>query len=110
MILLSASQAVRKAFHITPVETTSVVGSLDWYRFWRVDVRRLRGRGKVMLFTNYETLYTFVADARAFRKESDLALYFLTRFSEIFTGYFGYTHPIDERIVVHRAIDRSALA
>jgi hypothetical protein len=110
MILLSASESVRKSFRITPVETSPVVNSRDWYRFWRVDARRMHGRGKVMLFTNHETLYTFVADARLFRTGPDLAHHFLGRFTEVFAGHFGYGHDIKEDIVFHRAPDRSAVA
>ena len=109
MLLLSASQSVRRAFHIIPVRTTPVVSSSDWFRFWRVDARKIRGLGEIMLFTNHETLYTFVADCRPFREGPDFALHFLRRFSEVFAGHFGYTRDIKERILVHRAVDRSAV-
>jgi hypothetical protein len=109
MLLLSTSLSVRKALHIDPVESTPPVPTADWYRFWRVDARTIRGRGEIMLFTNYETLYTFVADSRPFREGPDFALHFLRRFSEVFAGHFGYASHIKERIVVHRAVDRSVL-
>jgi hypothetical protein len=109
VLLLSASQSVRKAFRIDPVETTPVVSTCHWFRFWRVDARKIRGLGEIMLFTNHETLYTVVADCRPFREGPDFALHFLRRFSEIFAGHFGYTSPIKERIIVHRAVDRSVV-
>ena len=108
MLLLSASQSVRKAFHIEPVEITPLVPTADWYRFWRVDARKIRGRGEIMLFTNLETLYTFVADCRPFREGADFAWHFLRRFSEVFASHFGYSSHIQENILVHRAVDRSA--
>ena len=109
MLLLSASQSVRKAFHVEPVESTPPIPTADWYRLWRVDARKIRGRDEIMLFTNHETLYTFVADCRSFREGPDFALCFLKRFSELFAGHFGYSHHIKERILVHRAVDRSVV-
>ncbi len=110
MILFSVSHSVRKAFRIIPVDTTPVVNSLDWFRFWRIDARRISGRGEIMLFTNYETLYTFVADCREFRTGPDFAMHFLHRFNEVFAGRFGYPDEIKERMIVHRAVDRSVVA
>ena len=109
MLLLSTSRSVRKAFHIEPVESTPVIPTKDWYRFWRVDARKIHGRGELMLFTNHETLYTFVADCRPFREGPDFALHFLRRFGEIFAGHFGYTDHIEERVLVHRAVDQSVV-
>jgi len=109
MLLLSTSQSVRKAFHIEAVETTPVVSTLDWFRFWRVDARKVRGLGEIMLFTNHETLYTFVADCRPFREGPDFTLHFLLRFRDVFAGHFGYTTHIRERFIIHRAVDRSVV-
>src|SRR5687768_13385538 len=107
MILLAASESVRKAFHIQAIETTPPVPSDEWYRFWRVDARKLRGLGEVMLFTNYETLYTFVADSRPFRGAQDVAQRFLQSYQELFDGHFGYEGAISEKVIAHRAVDRS---
>jgi hypothetical protein len=107
MILLSSSQAVREAFKIKAVETTPVVATREWYRFWRVDLRKVRGYGEVMLFTNDETLYTFVVDRRRVRDSSDLAQQFLERFRALFEGHLGYTRDSEEEVVVHRATNQS---
>ena len=107
MILLSSSQAVREAFKINAVETTPVVPTSEWYRFWRVDLRKVRGYGHVMLFTNDETLYTFVVDRRRVRDSSDVAQHFLERFRALFEGHLGYTRDSAEEVSVHRATNRS---
>ena len=107
MILLSSSNSLRRAFHIEPVETTPIVSTTDWYRFWRVDAKKFKGLGEVMLFTNQETLYTVVADSSKFRRGTDFVMWFLFRYGELFNGHFGYNGRIKEEIMLHRGVDRS---
>ena len=107
MILLSSSASIRKAFHIAPIASTPAVPTSDWYRHWRVDARKNRELGEVMLFTNHETLYTLTADSREFRKASDVIMYFLFRYGELFGSHFGYNGRIKEDIIVHAGIDLS---
>ncbi len=109
MILLSSSNSLRRAFHIEPVETTPIVSTAEWYRFWRVDAKKFKGLGEVMLFTNHETCYTLVADSSKFRRGTDLVMWFLFRYGELFNGHFGYNGRIKEEIMVHRGVDRSAI-
>jgi hypothetical protein len=94
-------------FNLSVVETTPPVPTKDWYRFWRVDSRKIRGLGDVMLFMNYETLFTFVADTRPLRQEQDVVQHFLNRYSAMFKGHLGYGEGISEKVVFHRASDRS---
>jgi len=109
MILLSSSAAIRKAYHIKPVQNTPPVRSDEWFRFWRVDACAFKDGPEVMLFTNHETLYTFVADASGFRSAPDWVTYFARRYSEMFHPYFGYNGRVTERFVVHKASDRSVI-
>lgn len=76
MILLSTSKSVCKAFNVAPIENTVPVATSEWYRFWRVDAKKFIGFGEVMLFTNHETLYTFVADSGTFKRGSDFVMFF----------------------------------
>ena len=109
MLLLSTSAALRKAFHIKPVEETLTVKTEDWYRFWSIDARVTYNGTEVMLFTNHETLYTFVADAKQFKTASDMIMYFAKRYSDMFHQHFGYNGRVQERLVVHKASDRRVI-
>ena len=107
MILLSTSSSVRKAFHIARIETTPSVPTDDWYRYWRIDARKNKSLGEVMLFTNQETLYTLVCDSREFKRGSDVIMCFLFRYGELFNGHFGYNGRIKEDLMVHKAVNLS---
>lgn len=107
MILLSSSASIRKAFHIAPLESTPVVPTSEWYRHWRVDARKHRKLGEIMLYTNHETLYTITADSRAFKSASDVVMHFILRYGELFGSQFGYDGRIKEDIIIHKGIDRS---
>ena len=109
ILLLATSQRVRNSYGIEPTATTPIVATADWFRFWRVDTRKIRRHGTIALFTNLETLYTLVADARKWRNASDLQQHFLDRFGEVFAGHFGYTRDVKDRVLMHRAVDQSAV-
>ena len=109
MILLDISKSVRSAYHMDPVEVTPLMPAAEWYRFWRVDARRIKPFGEVMLFTNHETLFTFVADSRKFTHASDFAVYFMLRYTELLHNRFGYGNRIKEQVVAHRGVDRSVI-
>ena len=107
MILISSSASIRKAFHIVPVSTVPTVPANDWYRHWRVDARKNHELGEIMLFTNYETLYTITADSRNFRRTNDMLIYFLFRYVELFGAHFKGQREIKENIIIHKEVNLS---
>jgi hypothetical protein len=109
MILLSSSNSIRRAFHVAPIEIPPAVSTAEWYRFWRVDAKKFKGLGEVMLFTNHETLYTLVADSSQFKRGSDFVMWFLFRYAELFGDKFDYNGRIKEEVMVHRGVDRSVI-
>jgi hypothetical protein len=109
MILLSASNKLRKAFHMPPPEPTPSPPGADWYRFWRVDAKAYKGFGEVMLFTNHETLYTFVADSSTFRSASDLIKWFLARYFATFGKKLYPDGQFNEELAFHSGADKSVI-
>jgi hypothetical protein len=109
MILIAASASVRKAFHIVPVDVSPIVPTNEWFRFWRVDARYIDGYGELALFTNHETLYSFIVDANRIAGWHELMSYFMMRYAELFRRYVGYTDPMSEQIAVHRGSTEATL-
>ena len=107
MILLSCSKAVLEKFDVNVVSSSLLVSSTDWHRFWRADLRRIKGVGEVLFFTNKDTLYTLVADPRGIRDASALEQHFLFRLRLLFDGNLGFTSNSWESVLMHRAADQS---
>jgi hypothetical protein len=108
MILISASQAVLRAYRVVPAATTPPVPSAHWYRMWRIDARKYQ-RKEFTLITNSDTLYTFVIDSTEIPHVNELAAAFMVKFAEVFKGRCGYSDRLSETILFHRAVDRSVI-
>jgi hypothetical protein len=109
MILLSTSNSLRLAFHLPPPEPTPNPSNLKWHSLWRIDAKNFPGLGEVMLFTNHETLFTFVADSSKFRSAPDMMKWFLVRYASVFAAKIYPGGMLGDQMGFHANADTSVI-